>query len=67
MRFVAGFIHESISTEDHRIPLDMIERFARRKGDVAAACGLSRRPDPAQPWDAMDKAVTLISGDHARK
>ena len=38
----------------------MIERFARRQVDVAAACGLGRRPDPAQAWDAMDKAVALI-------
>ncbi|MFF4403307.1 hypothetical protein [Streptomyces sp. NPDC001404] len=65
MRFVAGFIHESISINDHRILLDMIERFARREVDVAAACGLARRPDPAQAWDAMDKAVTLITADHA--
>ncbi|WP_051792517.1 hypothetical protein [Amycolatopsis jejuensis] len=62
VRFVAGFIHESLTIDDHRRLLDMIERFARREVDVAAACGLGRRPDPAQAWDAMDKAVALITG-----
>ncbi|MDF2257541.1 hypothetical protein [Streptantibioticus ferralitis] len=63
VRFVAGFIHESITIEDHRGLLHMIERLARREVDVAAACGLGRRPDPAQAWDAMDKAIALINGD----
>ncbi|MEG8184137.1 hypothetical protein GZH49_37345 [Nocardia terpenica] len=63
VRFVAGFIHESITTEDHRVLLNMIERFARREVDVAAACGLGRRPDPEQAWDAMDKAIALIDAD----
>jgi hypothetical protein len=62
VRFVAGFIHETIATQDHRALLEMIERFSRREVDVAAACGLGRRPDPAQAWDAMDKAVALIEG-----
>ncbi|MBF6059190.1 hypothetical protein IU500_04340 [Nocardia terpenica] len=53
VRFVAGFIHERITTEDHRVLLTMIERYACREVDVAAACGLGRRPDPEQAWDAM--------------
>jgi hypothetical protein len=62
VRFVAGFIHESIPTDDHRRLLQIIERFSRREVDVAAACGLGRRPDPNQAWDAMDKAAALIEG-----
>lgn len=62
IRFVAGFIHEDIAKEDHRKLLQMIEGFAGREVDVAAACGLGRRPDPEQAWDAMDKAISLIEG-----
>lgn len=58
--FIAGFIHENVPAEDNEKLLAMIEGFAGRQVDVAAACGLGRRPDPEQAWDAMDKAVALI-------
>ena len=60
VRFAAGFIHEDVSAKDNKKLLEMIERLAGREVDVAAACGLGRRPDPAQAWDAMDKAVALL-------
>jgi hypothetical protein len=60
VRFVAGFLHESASTEDQRTLLEIIERNAGREVDVAAACGLSRRATPEDAWDAMEKAAVLI-------
>jgi hypothetical protein len=60
VRFVAGFIHESVDVEELRTIRDRIERLSGRQIDVAATCGLGRRPDPEQAWDAMDKAVALI-------
>jgi len=59
-RFVAGFIHESLDLERHRELLERIETLTGRGVDVAAACGLGRRPTPDQAWDAMSKAVALI-------
>jgi len=61
VRFVAGFIHEDTATDELREIRNMIESNAGREVDVAAACGLGRRPDPAQAWDAMDKAIALIA------
>jgi hypothetical protein len=59
-RFIAGFIHESLDLEAHRELLERIETLTGRDVDVAAACGLGRRPTPDQAWDAMSKAVALI-------
>ncbi len=61
VRFVAGCIHESLSDARQAELLAMIEDQAGREADVAAACGLGRRPDPAQAWDAMDKASRLVT------
>lgn len=60
LRFAAGCVHESLSLQEQRDLLAMIERFAGRQVDLAAACGLGRRPDPAQAWDAMDKSAALV-------
>ncbi|HEX9065345.1 MAG TPA: hypothetical protein VF843_09560 [Streptosporangiaceae bacterium] len=60
VRFVAGCIHESLDDVSQAGLLAMIEEEAGREADVAAACGLGRRPDPAQAWDAMDKARRLV-------
>ena len=38
----------------------MIESHVGREVDVAAACGLARRPDVSQAWDAMEKALLLV-------
>jgi hypothetical protein len=61
VRFVAGCIHESLDDTRQADLLAMIEDRAGRVADVAAACGLGRRPDPAQAWDAMDKARMLCA------
>jgi hypothetical protein len=58
--FVAGCIHESLSSERQIELLRLIEHYIGREADVAAACGLGRRPEVAQAWDAMEKALLLI-------
>jgi hypothetical protein len=63
VRFVAGCIHESLTFAQQREVLELIDRYAGREADVAAACGLGRRPDPNQAWDAMEKARHLVTGD----
>jgi len=60
VRFVAGCIHESLSGDRQVELLRMIEDRLGREADVAAACGLGRRPDVAQAWDAMEKALLLV-------
>lgn len=60
IRFIAGCVHESLSLDEEQRLLALIEGLARRQVDVAAACGLSRRPDVAQAWDAMDKSAALV-------
>jgi len=59
-RFVAGCIHETLSPERQVELLRLIESRAGREVDVAAACGLGRRPDVSQAWDAMEKALLLV-------
>jgi hypothetical protein len=65
VRFVAGCIHESLSSDKQVELLQMIESRVGREVDVAAACGLGRRPDVSQAWDAMEKALLLIEGSPA--
>jgi hypothetical protein len=60
VRFVAGFVHESLDTRALRRQLNLIEKHTRRKADIATTCGLGRRPSIDQVWDAMDKTVELI-------
>jgi len=60
VRFVAGCIHESLSSDAQVDLLRLIESHLGREADVAAACGLGRRPDVAQAWDAMEKALLLV-------
>jgi hypothetical protein len=59
-RFIAGFIHESLELDAHRELLDRIEGLLGRQVDIAAACGLGRRPSEDEAWDAMQKSVALI-------
>ncbi len=61
VRFVAGFIHEDLSVEQLRGVHTMIEQFVGREVDIAATCGLGRRPSPDQAWDTMDKTVALLT------
>jgi hypothetical protein len=48
--------------DDLRKQLQLIDAAVGRKVDIAATCGLGRRDDPAEAWDAMDKTVAL-TGD----
>ncbi len=61
VRFVAGCIHESLSSDKQVELLRLIENHVGREVDVAAACGLGRRPDVSQAWDAMEKALLLVA------
>ena len=45
----------------HRELLHRIEGPLGVEVDVAAACGLARRENITQVWDAMDQAVELIN------
>ena len=65
VRFIAGCIHENLSSDKQVELLRMIESQAGREADVAAACGLGRRPDVAQAWDAMEKALLLVESQPA--
>jgi hypothetical protein len=47
--------------------LRLIEARAGREADVAAACGLGRRPDVSQAWDAMEKALLLVESPAAAR
>lgn len=60
VRFIAGCVHERLSLDEERRLLALIEGLARRQVDLAAACGLARRPDVTQAWDAMDKSAALV-------
>lgn len=60
IRFVAGCVHERLSLDEERRLLALIEGLAGRQVDLAAACGLSRRPEVAQAWDAMEKSAALV-------
>lgn len=60
VRFIAGCIHESLSSDQQIELLRLIENHVGREVDVAAACGLGRRPDVTQAWDAMAKALLLV-------
>ena len=59
-RFVAGFVHESLELDEHRRLLGRIEGLLGREVDIAAACGLGRRPSEDEAWDAMSKSKALI-------
>lgn len=60
VRFIAGFIHESLDLPAHQRLLERIERFAGREVDVSQACGLGRRDTVEECWEAMREGVRLI-------
>lgn len=60
-RFVAGFVHEDLDIDQLREVQALIEDHAGQEVDVAATCGLGRRPSDDQAWDAMDKINTLLA------
>jgi hypothetical protein len=66
-QFVAGFVHEKMSAEQHQQLLSTIEQVRGHTVGVACSCGLGRRPRPvaeqllrsmreaaAQGWGALD-------------
>ena len=59
-RFVAGFIHENLDLERHRTLLRRIESLYGHEVDLSSSCGLGRRKDPQEAWDAMAQARALI-------
>ena len=60
VRFIAGFLHESLDLDAHRELLERIERLTGREVDVAAACGLGRRETPEESFEQMREAANLI-------
>jgi hypothetical protein len=63
---VAGFVHEDFAVEQLRQIQAIIERHVGHEVDVAATCGLGRREDPAQAFDAMDKSLALVGSPVAQ-
>lgn len=60
VRFIAGFLHESLDLAAHRDLLARIERLTGREVDISSACGLGRRSSPAEAFQAMRDAADLI-------
>jgi protein-tyrosine phosphatase len=42
-RFIAGFVHEKLSMEEHRHLLKSIENIRGERVDIACSCGMGRR------------------------
>ncbi|MEN3279468.1 MAG: hypothetical protein V7607_608 [Solirubrobacteraceae bacterium] len=60
VRLAAGFVHEHLDETGHDQLLTLIESAAGREVDIAATCGLGRRPTLEEAWDAMNKSRTLL-------
>jgi hypothetical protein len=65
VRFIAGFLHESLDTSAHRELLARIERLTGREVDVAAACGLGRRDSDEEAFDQMRETAALLESPSA--
>jgi hypothetical protein len=60
-KFAAGFVHELLDIQALRALLATIEKAYGGPVGIAAACGLVRRPDPAQVPDALAKTAQLLA------
>jgi hypothetical protein len=60
VRFIAGFLHESLDTAAHRNLLARIERLTGREVDIAAACGLGRRDSDEEAFEQMRETAALL-------
>jgi hypothetical protein len=60
VRFIAGFLHESLDLEQHRELLARIERLVGREVDISAACGLGRRDTSEEAFEQMRETAALI-------
>lgn len=49
-RFIAGFVHEGLSFEQHLTIRDHIESLLERRVDIAAACGYGRVDRKTASW-----------------
>ncbi len=61
VRFIAGFVHEALDTEQLTQLLATIERFTGCEVDVSSTCGLGRLPSSDMAWDNMEKADKLAA------
>lgn len=60
-RFVAGFVHEKRSEEEHIELLEIIENTRGHKVDIACSCGLGRRsPDIAEKLMQLSHKLTSV-------
>ncbi len=59
-RFVAGFVHEKLSLDDHLRILDAVEQARSAAVDVACSCGLGRRTTEAAT-QALDLTHQLVN------
>ena len=46
-RFIAGFVHEKLSLDEHKSLLKIIEHIRGEKIEVACSCGMGRRSSGA--------------------
>ena len=60
-RFAAGFVHEALDLDANRAVLGLVEDAYGAQVTIAAACGLVRRPDPAQVTDSLQKTAALAA------
>lgn len=60
VRFIAGFLHETLNLEAHQKLLARTERRVGREVDIAAACGLGRRDTAEEAVEQMREAAALI-------
>ena len=61
VRFIAGFLHESLDLKAHQELLERIEERVGHEVDIAAACGLGRRKSSQEAFDAMRETSALIA------
>jgi hypothetical protein len=66
VRFIAGFLHESLELDAHKELLARIEERVGREVDVASACGLGRRETAEEAFDQMHAAAALIESTPVR-
>lgn len=59
-RFVAGFVHEKRTLEEHQHILHSIERVRGQAVDIACSCGLGRR-NPATATELMSLMAQLVN------
>lgn len=60
-RFIAGFIHEKRTYEEHKVILETLENTRGHRVDVACSCGLGRRtPEVAMELIKLSSDLTHV-------